>query len=46
MGGENIAHQLNVSQYECYPGVDESDDEEESDVLGQSYDLHPGKQLE
>ncbi|XP_054273637.1 target of rapamycin complex 2 subunit MAPKAP1 [Macrosteles quadrilineatus] len=40
MGGENIAHQLNVSQYECYPGVDGGDDEEESDVLGQSYDLH------
>lgn len=42
MGGENIAHQLNVSQYECYPGVEESDEEDEMDVMAQSYDLHAG----
>jgi hypothetical protein len=43
MGGENIARQLNVSQYECYPGLDESDEEDEMDQMAQSYDLHPGK---
>uniref|UniRef100_A0A1B6M5E6 Uncharacterized protein n=1 Tax=Graphocephala atropunctata TaxID=36148 RepID=A0A1B6M5E6_9HEMI len=41
MGGENIAHQLQASQYECYPGVEESDEEDEMDVMSQSYDLHP-----
>lgn len=42
MGGENIAHQLQFSQYECYPGVEESDAEDEADVMSQSYDLHAG----
>lgn len=42
MGGENIAQRLHFTQYECYPGVEESDGEDDADVMSQSYDLHAG----
>lgn len=44
MGGENIARQMNVSQYETYPGV-EGDEEDDIDVISQSFDLHPGNHV-
>lgn len=43
MGGENIAQRLHFTQYECYPGVEESDGEDDADVMSQSYDLHAGR---
>lgn len=45
MGGENLAHHMNVGKYDCYPGVEDMDDEDDMDVIGQSYDLHAGKSL-
>lgn len=42
MGGENIAQRLHFTQYECYPGVEESDGDDDADVMSQSYDLHAG----
>lgn len=45
MGGENLARQMSVSKYDCYPGVEESDEEDEMDVMGQSYDLHAGRPM-
>lgn len=45
MIGEDIPRKLsNVTKFDCYPGVDESDDEDdEVDVMGQSFDIHSGK---
>jgi len=45
MIGEDIPRRLpNVTKFDCYPGVDESDDEDdEVDVMGQSFDIHSGK---
>jgi hypothetical protein len=45
MVGEDIPRKLsNVTKFDCYPGVDESDDEEdEMDVMGQSFDIQSGK---
>uniref|UniRef100_A0A1B6BX00 Target of rapamycin complex 2 subunit MAPKAP1 n=2 Tax=Clastoptera arizonana TaxID=38151 RepID=A0A1B6BX00_9HEMI len=40
MGGENIPRQIDVSKYERYPGVEESDEEDEMDVMAHSFDLH------
>jgi hypothetical protein len=42
MIGEDIPRRLsNVTKFDCYPGVDESDDEDdEVDVMGQSFDIH------
>lgn len=44
MVGEDIPRKLaNVNKFDCYPGVDESDDEEdETDVMGQSFDIQSG----
>lgn len=41
MVGEDIPRKLSsVTKFDCYPGVDESDDEEdEMDVMGQSFDI-------
>ncbi|XP_069697970.1 target of rapamycin complex 2 subunit MAPKAP1 isoform X2 [Periplaneta americana] len=41
MLGEDIPRKLsNVTKFDCYPGVDESDEEEdEMDVMGQSFDI-------
>jgi len=45
MVGEDIPRRLsNVTKFDCYPGVDESDDEDDDmDVLGQSFDIQSGK---
>jgi hypothetical protein len=45
MVGEDIPRKLsNMTKFDCYPGVDESDDEEdEMDVMGQSFDIQSGK---
>ena len=45
MVGEDIPRKLSsVTKFDCYPGVDESDDEDdEMDVMGQSFDIHSGK---
>jgi hypothetical protein len=45
MAGEDIPRKLSgMTKFDCYPGVDESDDEEsEMDVMGQSFDIQSGK---
>lgn len=39
MAGENLAKNLDCSKYDCYPGVEESEDEKDMD---HSSDIHPG----
>ncbi|CAH0771797.1 unnamed protein product [Bemisia tabaci] len=38
MAGENLAKNLDCSKYDCYPGVEESEDEKDMD---HSSDIHP-----
>jgi hypothetical protein len=47
MAGEDIPRKLSsITKFDCYPGVDESDDEEgEMDVMGQSFDIQSGKEF-
>lgn len=43
MLGENIPKQLKANgTLQCYPGMEESDDEEDLDALAESYDIQMG----
>lgn len=43
MLGENIPKQLKANgTLQCYPGMEESDEEEDLDALAESYDIQMG----
>lgn len=40
---DNIARQIPVDKYDCYPGIEQDEDDDDIDALAQSFDLNSGK---
>lgn len=42
---DNIAKQLPVSKYDCYPCVEQDEEDDDLDSMAQSFDLNSGQYL-
>ena len=43
MVSDNIAKQLPLNKYDCYPCVEQDEDDDDLDCMAQSFDLNSGQ---